>query len=94
MKTWVACYDVSVKRARQRRKLSKLLDGYGARVQLSVFELMLTADEVEELLEQVGSLLNLDEDRFALYPVPDQQKQQVKYLGPMVPYELPAVLVL
>jgi CRISPR-associated protein Cas2 len=94
VKTWVACYDVGTKRARQRRKLARVLLGYGARVQMSVFELMLTGTEVEELLHEVSNLLNLDEDRFVLYPLPDQQKRRVQYLGPMAPYELPAVLVL
>jgi CRISPR-associated protein Cas2 len=94
MKTWIACYDVGTKRARQRRKLATILLGYGSRVQMSVYELMLTGPEVEELVQEVSALLKLDEDRFALYPLPDQQKARVQYLGPMEPYELPPVLVL
>ena len=45
---YIIAYDVQSNR--MRRKLAKLLEGYGERMQLSVFEAELSRDELAELL--------------------------------------------
>jgi len=51
---------------RKRIKLAKLLEGYGERVQLSAFELLVEADEYRELLAKAEKIIG-KEDSFRIY---------------------------
>lgn len=51
---YVAAYDVTADRERER--VSKVLEGFGFRVQGSVFELRLTRGQREELLRSLRDL--------------------------------------
>jgi CRISPR-associated protein Cas2 len=61
----VVCYDVPENRRRWR--LSRLLEGFGVRVQRSVFECWLTAGERRRLEKRIAWLANAAEDRVALH---------------------------
>ncbi|MEZ6127780.1 MAG: CRISPR-associated endonuclease Cas2 [Planctomycetaceae bacterium] len=74
MSRYIATYDVSSDR--QRDRLAKLLQRYGERLQLSVFEVWLDADDLEEFRIGVGSLLSGD-DEFDLIPV-DERPNRVR----------------
>lgn len=94
MKHWVVCYDITTKRAKTRRKLAKLLEGYGQRVQYSVFEIKLTEAEHDRVLDKIKLLLDSESDRFIMYPLTPTALEDSFYLGDVHQYEIPAVLVL
>ena len=65
--SYVICYDIPSDRRRVR--LAKLLDGYGHRVQYSVYEVVLSGALFVKLLKQIESIADAREDRVAFYPV-------------------------
>ncbi|HEC15905.1 MAG TPA: CRISPR-associated endonuclease Cas2 [Sedimenticola sp.] len=55
MKYYLVCFDI--RDHRYRRRLARLLEGYGERVQYSVFELALRRDaQLHELLASIRAL--------------------------------------
>ncbi|CAK0779643.1 CRISPR-associated endoribonuclease Cas2 [Azospirillaceae bacterium] len=64
---FVACYDVA--NNRRRRKIVEILDGYGARVQESVFEMLLDCKLLEAVVAAVSKVMDGKEDRITFYPV-------------------------
>jgi CRISPR-associated protein Cas2 len=64
---YVVCYDVpdDVRRTR----LAKLLDGYGVRVQYSVFEAVLDRGLFDKLVEELRAILDPQTDRVTIYIV-------------------------
>ena len=83
MLLYVVAYDISCDK--RRKKTSDLLEGYGQRVQYSVFECMLTTRKYNELRKRLKTNLNLDEDRVRFYPLSGHTLEQVEvWGGPMV----------
>lgn len=66
-KRWVIAYDCPCDK--RRRKLSVLLQGYGVRVQESVFECELQAQLFQRLLERLQRLIRPAEDSVRLWPL-------------------------
>jgi CRISPR-associated protein Cas2 len=64
---YVICYDVADDRRRQR--LSKALDGYGRRVQYSVYEAVLDRVLFDKLVEKLSSIVDAGADRVTIYGV-------------------------
>lgn len=64
---YVVCYDVPDDRRRTR--LAKCLDGYGDRVQYSVYEAVLDRVLFDNLVEHVQALIDPAEDRVAVFPL-------------------------
>lgn len=62
---YVICYDVPDDKRRTR--LAKCLDGYGDRVQYSVFEAVLDRALFDNLVEDARRILDPEEDRLAAY---------------------------
>ena len=61
----VVSYDVADDR--RRTKLAHALKDFGARVQYSVFECLLEADQVERLRLRIERLISPEEDSVRLY---------------------------
>ncbi|NJN05072.1 MAG: CRISPR-associated endonuclease Cas2 [Leptolyngbyaceae cyanobacterium SL_1_1] len=61
-------YDIADNR--RRTKLAKLLEGYGRRVQESVFECFLSLEEMKGLHEKVMRRIQADEDNVRFYWIP------------------------
>lgn len=77
-------YDVStVTPAGQRRlrKMAKLCEGYGMRVQKSVFEIVCTDPELLTLLDQATRLMDPAEDSIRIYHLPKGSFEKVRTLG-------------
>lgn len=72
-------YDISDDH--RRNSVSKILEGYGARVQLSLFECTLGTDQVEKLLQELESAINVDEDSLRCYPLCAACLSNIKRLG-------------
>ena len=63
-------YDISSNR--RRNKLSKLLLGYGERVQESAFEAIMTNGEYRKLLAKVSRMVERDVDSVRIYRITDR----------------------
>lgn len=78
--TWVVAYDISDDDRRTR--VAKHLEGFGERVQLSVFECRLDESELEQLRANVQALTDRREDRIRWYPLCHGCRSGVKWQGP------------
>jgi CRISPR-associated protein Cas2 len=82
---YLICYDITNDRRRDR--VSRLLEGYGMRVQKSVFECVLTPDQYELLQKrlQTKRYLNPNEDQLRFYPLSPRHRKLVLLLGVQPP---------
>lgn len=69
MSLYVAAYDIADDR--RRRRVARVLEEYGHRVQESVFVVSVTPDDIKELRRQLGEHLS-KEDEFDLFPVDER----------------------
>jgi CRISPR-associated protein Cas2 len=77
---WVVSYDIVDDRRRGR--VSKVLEGYGRRVQYSVFECDLDDDEKRKTLEKrLLREINDKEDDIRFYPLDQGGLKRVRLLG-------------
>ena len=63
----IVSYDITSDR--KRRKVSQILEGYGTRIQYSVFECKLDAKELKEMAKKVTKHINKKEDSIRCYPL-------------------------
>lgn len=80
---WVIAYDTPSDR--RRRKLAKLLEGYGLRVQWSVFECELRGDQLQRLRQRLERLIVAEQDSVRFWRVPDESCAQRLHLGRTAP---------
>lgn len=67
---YLLAYDVATDSPAGRRRLrrvAKTCESFGVRVQKSVFELVLDAHELPDLLDRVTAEINPDEDNVRVY---------------------------
>ena len=64
---YLITYDIEDNK--RRKKVSDLLEGYGYRVNYSVFEFYLNKKELDEIVLQVKDILNKKKDSFRVYRV-------------------------
>ena len=79
MARFVVCYDVADDR--RRRRIAACLDGYGDRVQESVFELVVDRVLMENCLAEISTLIDLSEDNIAVYRLCGSCERERSYLG-------------
>lgn len=85
MLLYVVTYDIPCDR--RRKKVSDLLEGYGRRVQYSVFECLLSVVKYRELRQRLKLRVNLTEDSVRFYPISGHTLGQVETWGglPLTP---------
>ena len=93
----IVCYDVNTETKEGRRRLrrvAKVCEGTGQRVQKSVFECQVTLDELETLERRLLSEINDQQDCLRLYRLPDTRGAEVREYGKFkaVDFEGPLVL--
>jgi len=76
---YVVAYDVVADSRRAR--VARALEAIGDRVQGSVFEIYLTAAELEKLLKKVGKLLDEQEDSLRVYLLCGACRARVRAVG-------------
>lgn len=76
---YVVAYDIPDNR--RRKKVADLLEGYGTRVQYSVFECFLSGVKFKELKKRLKKIFNLSEDSLRFYPLSGHTLSQVEVWG-------------
>jgi len=79
MQLYVITYDIPCDK--RRKKIADLLEGYGQRVQLSVFECLLNKRKYEELKQRLHKWVKLEEDSVRFYPLSGHTLSQVEIWG-------------
>jgi CRISPR-associated protein Cas2 len=76
---YLVCYDIV--NNRRRTKVSNFLQGYGLRVQKSVFECVLSPDQYKTVQKRLHKLIKEQEDQIRFYPMSPRHRQLVKIVG-------------
>lgn len=72
----VVAYDIGDDS--RREQISRLLSGYGPRVQLSVFECLLPpATTVDKLAGQLAKLIDTHDDQVRIYRIPSLESRVI-----------------
>ncbi|MDX2273555.1 MAG: CRISPR-associated endonuclease Cas2 [Cyanobacteriota bacterium] len=79
MQLYVVAYDIP--NDKRRKKVSDLLEGYGQRVQYSVFECLLEPDQYKDLQRRLQTRLDLVEDQVRFYPLSAHTLSRVEAWG-------------
>ena len=77
-------YDVNTTTpagARRLRRVAKLCEGNGLRVQKSVFEIVCTDAQLARLEHQLGQIIDPANDGVRIYPLHRHAFDQVRHLG-------------
>lgn len=75
----VVTYDIADDK--RRNKLARLLEGFGVRVQESVFECELDPKVLEQMVTRATKLIKWEEDSIRLYQLPSVSFLTLKILG-------------
>jgi len=76
---YLVCYDIV--NNRRRTKVSNFLQGYGLRVQKSVFECVLSPDQYKTVQKRLHKLIKEQEDQIRFYPMSPRHRQLIKIVG-------------
>ncbi len=76
---YIVTYDIPCDK--RRKKIANLLEGYGQRVQLSVFECLLTKQKYEQLKQRLKKQVKIEEDSVRFYPLSRHTLSQVEIWG-------------
>lgn len=90
-------YDVSTttpEGARRLRQVAKLCEGYGMRVQKSVFEIVCSDAELLKLNDSLQRIIDDTEDSIRIYRVPKGSFRKVNTIGTARPLPHDDALVL
>lgn len=93
----IVCYDVNTENREGRRRLrrvAKLCESTGQRVQKSVFECQVNLMQLEALELKLLSEIDLEKDCLRLYRLPDTKGCEVREHGKFKATDFDAPLVL
>ena len=76
---YVIAYDIPCNK--RRKKVADLLEGYGQRVQYSVFECVLSKSLYNQLRERLQKQIKENEDSIRFYPTSGHTLAQIETLG-------------
>lgn len=90
-------YDVSTESRAGRRRLrrvAKVCEGYGQRVQKSVFECVVDGAQYEQLLHRLLSEIDQGEDNLRIYKLAEPRARFLQVYGVQPAFDLHTPLVL
>jgi len=76
---WIVSYDIP--NDKRRRKVAKILEGYGRRAQYSVFECEINSEQGEKLERALQRVIDAEEDDIRFYPMNRADLKRVRLLG-------------
>ena len=91
MLLYLVTYDIPSNK--RRKKVSDLLEGYGRRVQYSVFECLLESGKFKELKIRLKKRVNNTEDSVRFYPLSGHTLSQVEIWGGVPLTQVPGSIV-
>lgn len=77
-KYYIVSFDVTCDK--RRRKLVKVLEEYGCRIQYSVFECYIRAGQYNTIKKRIDNIIK-DNDRVHYHYLCSKDRKKVKYLG-------------
>lgn len=80
MSHWLVIYDI--RDDARLRKVAKHMEGYGVRVQKSVFEVEASSKIIDRLRREIHKLLKVDEDYVVYFSICEQDWQKREKYGP------------
>ncbi len=89
---YVIVYDITCDK--RRKKVSDLLEGYGQRVQYSVFECILSQTKYSELQKRLRKQVKSSEDSIRFYPLSKHTFNQIETWGEPPVTELPGSTII
>ncbi|MBE9249871.1 CRISPR-associated endonuclease Cas2 [Dolichospermum sp. LEGE 00240] len=92
MLLYVIVYDITCDQ--RRKKVSDLLEGYGQRVQYSVFECILSQSKYSELQKRLRKQVKSSEDSIRFYPLSKHTFNQIETWGEPPVTELPSSTII
>ncbi len=93
----LVAYDVSTESSAGRarlRKVAKICEGYGQRVQKSVFECVLSELQLVQLEHRLRVAIDKDVDSLRIYRLREPRERFVRVLGRDVAHDLHDPLIL
>lgn len=93
----IVCYDVNTETREGRRRLrrvAKVCEGIGQRVQKSVFECQVNLMQMEELERKLLAEIDIVKDCLRLYRLPDSRGCEVREYGSFKAMDFDRPLVL
>ncbi|MEK4699486.1 CRISPR-associated endonuclease Cas2 [Solibacillus sp. FSL R7-0668] len=90
-------YDVVTQTAAGRkrlRKVAKICENFGVRVQNSVFECVVDATQFKQLKLQLQDIINIDEDSLRFYQLGNNYKSKVEHIGAKESISVDEVMIL
>jgi len=81
---YVVTYDVNTTTTdgkHRLRKVAKLCEGYGIRVQKSVFEIVINDAQLVRFEHELYQVIDAGKDSIRMYRVPSQSLARVRHLG-------------
>jgi CRISPR-associated protein Cas2 len=92
----IVCYDVNTETREGRRRLrrvAKVCEGTGQRVQKSVFECQVTLMQLDDLERRLLAEVNLEQDCLRLYRLPGTKGCEVREHGKFKATDFDAPLI-
>ena len=93
----VVSYDVDTTTpagAKRLRKVAKVCESRGCRVQNSVFEVIVNPAQLVELQARLGSVIDSDKDSIRIYRLGSNWKPRITCMGKLLRFEQENVLIL
>ena len=93
----VVSYDVDTTTpagAKRLRKVAKVCESRGCRVQNSVFEVIVNPAQLVELQVRLGSVIDSDKDSIRIYRLGSNWKPRITCMGKPLRFEQENVLIL
>jgi CRISPR-associated protein Cas2 len=76
---YLVAYDIPDDK--RRKKISDVLEGYGSRVQYSVFECVLNQKQYKEMRTRLKKIFKDEEDNLRFYPISQHTLNQLETWG-------------
>lgn len=84
-------YDVATEDtagSRRLRKMAKLCEAYGQRVQKSVFECAINQMQLEQFIHRAEKIMDETKDSLRIYRLPPNRDQYLQVLGKPFAYDV------
>ena len=76
------------------RRVAKICEGYGQRVQKSVFECRINQMQLEQFIHRLEQVMDADKDSLRIYRLPSMRKQYLQVLGKPLVHDIHDPLVI